>query len=86
MIIGEWGTVDQGGSKAGWVADALSNEIPENYKRIRAVVSCDYTDGKHDWKVDTTQAAREAFQAAITAPYYMANIYGGQTKSPIPVP
>jgi mannan endo-1,4-beta-mannosidase len=86
MMVGEWGSVEKGGSKASWFADALSSQIPDKFTQVRAIVYYNFADGPYDWHVETTQASQDAFKAAIAAPYYMTNVYGALLTSPIPVP
>jgi beta-mannanase len=38
MMLGEFGSVEQGGSKANWFTDTLKTQLPGKYNRIRAAV------------------------------------------------
>jgi hypothetical protein len=85
-MIGEFGSVEQGGDKAGWFTDALSTQIPKNFKQIRAHVYYNRQADGVDWRIETSQASQEAWRAAIAAPYYTSNEFGQFETSPIPVP
>lgn len=69
VMIAEVASAEQGGSKAGWIADMFSHQLPSAYPRIRAVVW--FNDSKEaDWRLTSTETARAAFAAAVAAPVY----------------
>jgi len=86
MMIGETGTVEDGGSKAAWITDALSTQLPKNYPRINALVWFEDNDGTINLRFDTSPSALAAFQKAIAASTYQANNYSTLDQSPIPAP
>ena len=86
MMIGETGSIEAGGSKAAWITDALSTQLPRNYPRIKALVWFDDTDGTINLRYDTSRSSLAAFQKAIAAPTYQANTYSTLDQSPIPAP
>ena len=86
MMIGEFGSVEQGGSKAEWFTDALTTQLPNRYRQIRAAVYFNWQFDGVDWRIETTAEAQDAWRAAIAAPYYPANEYGTLETSPIPAP
>ena len=77
MIIGETGSSESGGEKAGWLASALRREMPR-LPRIRAVVwfSDRFTDdgaadgGSLDSRVNSSAESLHAFRTAIASPRY----------------
>jgi beta-mannanase len=79
MMIGEFGAVEQGGSKANWFTDALTTQIPGKYGRIRAVVYFNFQFDGVDWRIETSQGARDAWRAGIAAPYFHPNQFGSIT-------
>lgn len=83
MLIGEFGSAEQGGSKADWITDAVTTEIPHDYPGLKAVVWYNFADSQ-DWRVETSPAAIDAFKAAIGSSYYSTNSYRDLTTSPIP--
>jgi hypothetical protein len=83
MMIGEFGSVEQGapagGSKANWFTDALSTQLPGKYKGIRAAVYFDFQFDGVDWRIETSQAAKDAWRAGIASAYYYPNQFGSIT-------
>lgn len=72
LMIGEFSSAEQGGSKASWIANAFGSAI-KKYPAIRAVVwfNENYADrGQADWRVETSQTSIEAYRNAMTDPYY----------------
>jgi hypothetical protein len=86
IMIGETGSVEDGGSKAGWITDALSTQLPTNYPRIKALVWFDETDSNLNLSFDTSPSSMAAFQKAVAAPTYQPNNYSALDQSPIPAP
>ena len=88
LMIGEWGSAEQGApagaSKAAWIADALGNQIPNNFPRIKAQVWYDWQFDGVDWRLQSSQSAAEAWRAAISSPIYLDNQFGALSASPIP--
>jgi hypothetical protein len=86
VMIAEFGTVEVGGDKAAWIADALGTQLPGRYPRVRAAIYANYDgDGAMDWYIETSQASINAWKAQITGSYYLRNGYGSTTGKP-PVP
>jgi beta-mannanase len=79
MMIGEFGSVEQGGSKANWFTDALSTQIPTRYPRIRAALYFNWQFDGVDWRIETTAAAQDAWRRSIASSYYYANQFGSIT-------
>jgi hypothetical protein len=86
MMIGEMGSVDAGGSKAAWITDALSIQLPTHYPRIKALVWFEDSDGSINLRFDTSPSSLAAFQKAIAATTYQSNTYSTLGQSPIPAP
>jgi beta-mannanase len=91
IMIGELGTTEVGGSKAGWITDALSTQLPLKMPRIKAMVWFNWNitenGGTHDWHIESSSSAQSAFSKAISSPYYTTNTYGSLpalTKVPTP--
>ncbi len=76
MMIGEFGSVEQGGSKANWFTDALATQIPSRYPRIRAALYFNWQFDGVDWRIETSQAATDAWRKGIGSSYYAPNQYG----------
>jgi hypothetical protein len=86
MIIAETASTEQAGSKAAWITDALSTQVPQNYSAIDAVVWFETAIGAQDWPVESSVASTHAFSGAVAAPTYTTNTYAGFNTSPIPPP
>jgi hypothetical protein len=85
MMLGEYGSVEQGGSKADWFADALNDQIPGNYGRVRAIVYYNRAADGVDWRIETSSSSGESWRAGIASAYYAPNSFGSLTGT-IPVP
>jgi hypothetical protein len=86
VMIGEVGSVEDGGSKPAWITDALSTQLPRNYSRIKALVWFEDSDGTINLRFDTSPSSLAAFQKAIAATTYQSNNYSTLDQSPIPAP
>jgi len=85
LMIGEMGSTETGGSKAGWISDALA-AIPSEYPQVRAVLWFDKFDDGMDWPIETSSGAAEAFAEGIGDSAYRGNAYEDLSTSPIPPP
>jgi beta-mannanase len=63
IILPEMGCAEKGGSKAAWITDALTVQLPERFPRVRAVVWFD-TNKEERWALDSSAQARAAWTAA----------------------
>jgi beta-mannanase len=79
MLIGETGSSETGGSKAGWITD-MFNQLP-NYPNLHGLVYYDQYSGGYDWPLETSQSAINAFKAGIANPAYQPNDYANRTGS-----
>jgi hypothetical protein len=74
LMIGETASSEFGGSKADWIRDTLSVQVPDNFPRIKAFIWFNVKD-KADWQIETSPAATAAFRKAIGSPYYASNTF-----------
>jgi hypothetical protein len=89
MIVGEVASSEYGGSKAAWITDMLSVQLPVNYPAVKGVLWFDKYDGSLDWPIETSASATQAFAQAIQSPYFASSDFGDLpllTKVPIPSP
>lgn len=74
IMVAETSSREVGGSKAGWITDALSTQLPQNYPKIKALVWMNWRMSDHgawsDWEIESSSTSRAAFAAAIAKPYY----------------
>ncbi|HVO54537.1 MAG TPA: glycosyl hydrolase [Solirubrobacterales bacterium] len=79
IMIGETGSGEDGGSKAEWIRDALA-ELPQDFPQIKALVWFNWnivdSAGLHNWQIESSPAAQEAFAAAISSPLYASSEFG----------
>ncbi len=81
IMIAETASTEVGGSKAAWITDALQAQLPVSWPRVKAVLWFNWnhpvSNGTMDWVIESSAAARAAFAAGISSPYYAANTFGG---------
>lgn len=73
VMIAETGASDWGGSKAAWITEALTNQVPKVFRSIRAFVWFNAFDYPYDWAIQSNPAAQAAFAAGIGLPIYARN-------------
>ncbi len=71
VMIVETGSWETGGSKAAWVSDLLTRELPE-YGHIRAFLWWSVDDPRGDLRVDSSPAALAALRSGLASPRYDA--------------
>lgn len=74
LMIAETGCAEQGGSKALWIADALSIQIPQNFPKIKAIIWFNQ-DKQRDWRIESSPSAQSAFANAIQSNIYASNSF-----------
>jgi hypothetical protein len=87
MVIGEVGSTEYGGSKAGWIKEML-NDLPTEYPAIHGLLWFDkFVPGENmDWQLDSSAGATSAFAAGIQSPSYVGNQYASLAGGPVPPP
>jgi mannan endo-1,4-beta-mannosidase len=75
VMIGETGSSEYGGSKAGWITDFLGVELPHHFRHVKAFIWFNEHD-KADWQIETSAAATKAFRAGIRSSYYAGAEFG----------
>ena len=85
LMVAETASTEEGGSKADWITDAYSTQIPGNFEKIKAVIW--FNENKEtDWRIESSLDAQNAFAAAIQSSFYATNQYSSLSISPIPIP
>ena len=76
LVIGEMGSVEQGGDKGAWITQALNKDIPEKFPRVRLVVwfNENRAPNEGDWRVNTSETALTAFNAVVRSPEYQGRL------------
>lgn len=72
LMIGETGSVEEGGEKPEWIASAFEREAPQ-FDRLRAIVWWNVDDDKHgDFRVNSSRASLRAVRESFAEPVYGA--------------
>lgn len=88
IFIGEFASSEEGGDKAKWISDALLEQLPNKYPRVKAITwfskiatGLDTNasgevepTAEVDWRVTSSSAAREAFADGVRHRYYHATL------------
>ena len=85
-MIGETASTEQGGSKAAWITDMLTVQLPNAYPQVKAFLWFDKFDSGMDWPIETSSAATAAFAGGISSGIYASNQFGslgGGTIKPL---
>jgi beta-mannanase len=85
IMIGETSSMETGGSKADWITDALTTQLPVNFPKVKAMVWFNW-NVDDAWGIESSGSALSAFSRGIASPYYAANEFSALDKSPIPGP
>lgn len=64
VLIPEWASAEIGGNKAAWITDAFQQLVSAKYSRIVGVYWFDMKK-ETDWRIDSSQAALEAYKSAL---------------------
>jgi beta-mannanase len=83
IMIAEFASTENGGSKADWITDALVTQIPSNFPQIKAVLCFNRNDDGMDWIIETSPSAQNAFAEGIASSFYSANDFAGLASSPV---
>ncbi len=82
LLIGETASTEKGGSKAAWIKDMLSVQIPRNFQNVKGVVWFEKWEDQ-DWPIESSPTARAAFAEGISSPYYAEGTFGDIIGGPI---
>jgi beta-mannanase len=76
IMIGEYASAEAGGSKAAWITDALTTQLPQNFSQIKAVLWLNWRIYEKDkywpWEIESSTSAQQAFKDGIASSYYAA--------------
>jgi hypothetical protein len=70
IMIAETSSREVGGSKAGWIRDALSTQLPKNFLRVKALVWFNWRINGDDWEIESSASSQAAFAAAVSSSFY----------------
>lgn len=72
LMIGEFASAEQGGSKADWITDAFT-KIKTNYPRIK-LFSWFNIDKERDWRINSSAASEAAYRKAMSDSYFVESL------------
>ncbi len=84
LMIAETSSTETGGSKAKWITDALTAQIPKNFPQVKAVVWFNWNADDMDWVIESSSSAQAAFAKGIASSYYAGSEFANLNISPIP--
>jgi hypothetical protein len=83
IMIAETSSLETGGSKASWITDALTIQLPNNFPKIQAFVWFNqrFSDSGtwRDYQIESSSSAQTAFANGIASSYYASNTFGSLT-------
>jgi beta-mannanase len=78
IMLGEFASVEQGGSKSQWITDAYLTWIKFGYTKIKAATwfHTAKVEGTvfTDWRINSSTASLTAYQNAIADPYFLSRV------------
>ncbi len=74
VMVAEVSSEEHGGSKALWITDALTIDLPKHFHKIKALILFNAKLGNgQDSRVESSPSSQQAFARAIASPYYAEN-------------
>jgi hypothetical protein len=72
LLIGEFASAEQGGSKAQWISEAFS-QLSDRFSRVK--LFCWFNiDKERDWRINSSETAETAFRRAISSSYFQESL------------
>jgi Glycosyl hydrolase family 26 len=84
MVIGEVGSTEEGGSKAQWISEMLT-DVPTEYPKIHGLQWFEKEE-EGDWPIESSSSSAAAFAAGIKSSSYLANEFASAGSGPIQAP
>ena len=84
IMIAEVSSTEFGGSKADWIHDALTYDLPSRFPAVKAIVWFNWGNRGMDWTIESSIESQQAFAEGIGSSYYMDNEFSNLRTSPIP--
>jgi Glycosyl hydrolase family 26 len=95
MMLPEFASTEHGGSKATWISNMLTSELPTRFPAIKAVVWENEVADNEPWPIESSSSAKAAFKAGIASDYYSGDRFNsisgkiqplGSTAPQVPEP
>ncbi len=84
IMIAEVASTEMGGSKAAWIREALTIDLPKRFPKVKAFVWFNWNTGGMDWVIESSRYSQTAFSKGIASSYYLENQFSNLATSPIP--
>jgi hypothetical protein len=84
IMIAEVASTEVGGSKAAWIREALTTDLPNRFPKVKAFVWFNWNNSGMDWVIESSPHSQAAFAEGIASSYYLDNQFSNITTSPIP--
>ena len=86
IMLGETASSEDGGSKAAWLTDALSVQLPQAFPKIKALVWMNWNCGDTalEWPLESSSASTAAAKIALASSYFASNQFATLNVAPIP--
>lgn len=80
MLIGETASTERGGSKAKWITDLYTKQLPERFPNVKGIVWYEkkdplVTEDPEGWLLESSTASLAAFKAAIGSPVFADPVF-----------
>jgi hypothetical protein len=82
IMVAEMSSTELGGSKANWITDAFTTQIPQNFPNIKAFIWFN-RNKETDWRIESSASSQQAFAQAIASTYYASNQFANLNTFPI---
>jgi hypothetical protein len=83
LMVAETAAAEEGGSKADWITDTYSRQLPTYFPNVKAIVWFNQNK-ERDWRIESSPSSQQAFARAVASPYYTSNQFSSLSSSPIP--
>ncbi len=84
IMIAETSSTEIGGSKASWITDGLTTQLPNNFPKIQALVWFNWnfqeSGGIIKYPIESSTSSQAAFASAISGSYFAANTFSSLPK------
>jgi hypothetical protein len=84
IIIAETASTEIGGSKAAWITDMITTQLPANFPKIQAFLWFNWnfkeSGGTIKYSIESSQEAQDAFKSGIASSYYATNTFSSLPK------
>ena len=78
IMLGEFASVEQGGSKSNWITDGYLTWLKFGYPKIKAATWFHISKLEGgvltDWRINSSASSLSAYQTAIADPYFLATV------------